>query len=178
MKNTFLTFNPGGSLSVAPATAGSPDFNVTISVATRSETFSVPYDTNVAKTIDNFIAAHARDIDNKFGIACIDGATTLDLWSLGNAQITSTNAIVDSKSFTDADFQVNQDAIKQVVDTSAVALKLNLDAAAVPAASDVFTLTFVSEARKEQFKDVTLTRAASQSNGAFIVDIGHKLATS
>lgn len=171
--NTLISFNTGGTLSVTPA--GSGAFDVTIAKDTLSETYSTAFDTNVATTIDNFIAAHAANIDERWGILLTDGATTLDMHGINGFDVTSDTASVGSITFAN---EKHISDIVSVVPATATTVTLSLNVGSAPSAGDVATVTFASEARRNQFINEELVNAKQAANrGAafYVVQVANSI---
>jgi len=83
-------FNYGGQVTVTPTASDTPDLNITI----EGTAYNTAWDTNVATTIDNWVASHAQNVADRYGIAAIDGTSVLTLQGVGDASISANDGNV------------------------------------------------------------------------------------
>lgn len=137
-------FNYGGQVTVTPTASDTPALNITI----EGTAYNTAWDTSVGTTIDNWVASHAQNVADRYGIAAIDGATVLTLQGVGDAAITVNEAdgnvvarAVTSQQAVDLSF------VESISPSSATVLVCDLSAEATDA---TLTLTFVSAADRKK----------------------------
>lgn len=81
-----IALNTKGVSTVTPASS------VALTMEIEGTTYSTPWDTNAATTIDNWITAHATTVYLDHNILSVDGTTTLNLHYTAGKQVTSTTA--------------------------------------------------------------------------------------
>jgi hypothetical protein len=84
-----IIFNNANRLTVTPAS------DATLAVTIGSKSYSTAWDTDVATTIDNFVASYA-DALNALGILAVDGNTALLLYGVGGQYFSSLNDVVSA----------------------------------------------------------------------------------
>ena len=135
-------FNYGGQVTVTPTASDTPDLNITI----EGTAYNTAWDTNVATTIDNWIASHAQNVADRYGIGSFDGATVLNLLGVGDASISASDGNVVAS---DISFQQGIDLrlIESILPASDTILVCDLSAEATDA---TLTLLFVSAADRKK----------------------------
>lgn len=174
MSRTLIVLGKGGSLEVTPA--GSGTFDITITNGGRSTEYTEAFDTSVAVTIANFISSHASNIADEWGILVEDGTTTLDLFGLDGAVITSDTATVGSTTVTtEIAFAVETVVSTAVAGANSLTINLNTGGSG---SGDVVTATFLDAAGLEKFQTVTMRQAITSSgkdgNGLFKPSVANK----
>ena len=165
----LTVFNQGGQVTVTPTASDTPDLEVTI----EGTLYSAAWDTNVGTTIDNWIASHAQNVADRFGIASIDGATVLTLQGVSSASISVNEADgnVVAKAITS---EISTDVSKiQSRSTTATTLVYTMDDGATGTGNDVLTLTFVSAADrvKGQAEIANKIVAATRNTGSSVFNV-------
>jgi len=149
----------GGSARVTPA--GSGTFDITITNGARIQEYTEAFVTNVATTLDNFIVSHSADIAERFNILAEDGTTTLDLFGLNGAVISTDTASVGATAVT-TEVSFDAGSITSTAVASAKSITLNLG----NATADVVTVTVLNASDLAKFKqDLALFRQVSGVGG-------------
>lgn len=140
-------FNQGGQVTVTPTASDTPALNITI----EGTAYNEAWDTDVETTIDNWVASHAQDVADRYGIASIDGTSVLTLEGVADASIVVNESdgnvvasAVTSQQSVDLSF------VESVSPSSATVLVCDLSAEATDA---TLTLTFVSAADRKKGED-------------------------
>lgn len=140
-------FNYGGTVTITPTASDTPDLEVNI----EGTAYNTTWDTNVATTIDNWMASYAQTVADRWGIAAVDGATVLTLANVGEASITVNEAdgnvvavVVTSEQSVDLSF------VESISPSAANVLVCDLSAEATDA---TLTLTFVSASDRKKGLD-------------------------
>jgi hypothetical protein len=149
----------GGDSEVTPA--GSGTFDITITNGSRVKAYTEAFDSDVETTIDNFLVSHATDIAERFTILAEDGTTTLDLFGLNGAIISSATAAVGATTVT-TEVEFDAGSITTTKVASAKSMTLNLGNASV----DVVTVTVLNAVDLAKFKqDLALFRQVASLGG-------------
>lgn len=165
----LTVFNQGGQVTVTPTASDSPDLEISI----EGTAYNTSWDTNVATTIDNWIASHAQNVADRFGIAAIDGSTVLTLQGVAGASIVVNEAdgnVVASAITSEISTNVSE---LQSRTTTAKTLVYTMNDAATGSGNDVLTLTFVSAADrvKGQAEIGRLRSAAARNTGSSVFQV-------
>jgi len=131
-----LAINRGGVQQITPS--GS----LALEVVINGSSYSTAFDTNVATTLDNWIAAHAEAVSKKHSVYAADGTSTLNLYNVDVIRtLTAPNATIGARAeITNAGSIPLDDSTRRLV-SATVVVDLNED---VPAGYDVATFTFAS----------------------------------
>lgn len=130
----FIQGNGEGYVTVTPA--GSGDFTVTIDGTSYTQAFN----SDVATTLDDFVAAHAEPIASAHNILAQDGTTTLNLFRTVGHSISSNGTAVSAESF--ADIELAPFADVDTVSVSGAGVVLTVGSA-------TWTVTFINAATAE-----------------------------
>lgn len=165
----LTVFNQGGQVTITPTLSDTPDLEVTI----EGTLYSTAWDTNVATTIDNWVASHAQTVADRFGIASIDGATVLTLQGVASAKITVNEADgnVVASAIT-SEISTDLSAI-QSRSATATTLVYTMKSDAGVSGNDVLTLTFVSAADRVKGQQEVANKivAATRDTGSSVFNV-------
>lgn len=135
-------FNYGGKVTVTPTADLSPDLNITI----EGTAYNTAWDTNVATTIDNWMASHAQNVADRYGIYAGDGTTLVNLQGVGDASISANDGNVVASDVSSQQ-SVDLSFVESISPSSDTVLVCDLSAEATDA---TLTLLFVSAADRKK----------------------------
>lgn len=162
----LIKFNTGGVFS---GTAGtSQPLEVTI----EGETFSTAYNSTAAQTVTDFVAEHAQDIADRYGMLAVADTADIQLWGAQYALI-STNGTSDSTDLT-KELDKNTATLETIsYGSSAKQVVFNFSGAT---SSDVVTVDTASEADASRLRQ-EVEKAVSKGRPS-IVARAHKAVAS
>lgn len=165
----LTVFNQGGQVTVTPTGSDTPDLEISI----EGTAYNTVWDTDVETTLDNWVASHAQNVADRFGIAAIDGTTVLTLQGVAGASIVVNEVdgnVVASAITSEISTDVSQ---LQSRTTTATSLVYTMNDAATGSGNDVLTLTFVSESDrvKGQAEIGRLLTAATRNTGSSVFQV-------
>lgn len=171
---SLLLFNKGGNAAITVTATNDPatDLVVTISLGgSRSASFTTAGGADATATATAFVAAHAQALADTYGIIATSAAAVVTLSGIGELSVSATGASgVTFDATSELSFGVEH--IVSTAVASATSITVNLDAAASPAASDVVTLLFASEADRKKFVGEMQDIVRRSERGQGVIEFG------
>lgn len=163
---TLIKFNSGGKFS---GTAGtSQPLKVTI----EGETFETEYNSTASQTVTDFVAEHAQDIADRYGMLAVANSAEIELWGAQGASI-STNGSSNAVDLTD-ELEKNVGTLETVALGSSTQVVYTFSGAS---ASDTVTVDVASEADMRKLRE-EVERSSTGGDVPFSVQTAHKAVAS